>query len=125
MATLDDILTTQKNGVIAINNLNQTMQKVSDDLQSIEAKTQYLAGKTTSAVVVGGSPLTISGSGWLANFSVVVAGSAAGTVSSNTTSTLAATPTTIGVYPCGQKFTTNLVVSPGTGQSVVVTYSLD
>lgn len=41
MATLDDILTTQKNGVVAINNLNQT-------LLSFYQEYLYVAGTTTS-----------------------------------------------------------------------------
>jgi hypothetical protein len=41
MATLDDILTTQKNGVVAINNLNQT-------LLSFYKEYLYVAGTTTS-----------------------------------------------------------------------------
>lgn len=41
MANLDDILTTQKNGVIAINNLNQT-------LASFFQEYLYVAGTTTS-----------------------------------------------------------------------------
>lgn len=42
MATLDDILTTQKNGVVAINNLNQT-------LLSFYKEYLYVAGTTTSS----------------------------------------------------------------------------
>lgn len=41
MATLDDILTTQKNGVVAINNLTQTMQ-------AIDKLYVYFNGDTTS-----------------------------------------------------------------------------
>lgn len=117
MATLDDILTTQKNGVIAINNLNQT--------------NSYLNGKITSATV---SALTLiyPGAGRLVNFSIVVAGSANGTINNaQTTGTisasnaLVATPNVIGVYACGIHFSNGLVIDPGTGQSVNVTYSVD
>ena len=35
MASLDDILTAQKNGVVAINNLNQTMGSILLDLDTL------------------------------------------------------------------------------------------
>lgn len=113
---MDDILTTQKNGVIAINNVNQTIN--------------YASGKLTSATVTAQTVIAV-GAGRLVNVSVVVAGSASGTTN-NAQSTsavaagnaLTAIPTTIGVYQCGCNFTNGLVVTPGTGQSVSVTYSL-
>jgi hypothetical protein len=63
------------------------------------------------------------------NFAVVVAGSAAGTIynasatSPAANTALCAVPTTVGVVKTGQVFTVGLVVSPGTGQSINVTYS--
>lgn len=117
MATLDDILTTQKNGVIGINNLSRTQL--------------YLAGQQTSATVTGAT-LVIAGSGRLVSFSTTVAGSAAGLIHNAASTSLAsasnalvATPTTIGVYHVGVQFTGGLVIAPGTGQSVNVTYSMD
>ena len=117
MATLDDILTTQKNGVIAINALNQT--------------TAYLGGRITSATVTA-QTLVIAGAGQLVSFSVTVAGTASGTINNAQTTALSAasnamvaTPTTIGVYQCGCHFSNGLVISPGTGQSINVTYSMD
>lgn len=116
MATLDDILTTQKNGVIGINNLSKTLD--------------YLYGEQTSATVTGAT-LVVAGAGRLVSFSVVVAGTASGLINNAATTGLAAaanalcaTPTTIGVYQVGSKFTNGLVVAPGTGQSINVTYSL-
>lgn len=122
MATLDDILTTQKNGVVSINNLNQT--------------TAYLGGRLTSATIpaTSGATLIVTGSGRLINYSITVKGSAAGFVynanSTNTTAAanaLIATTATqeVGVYSAGLQFTNGLVVMPGTGQSINVTYSLD
>jgi hypothetical protein len=114
MASLDDILTTQKNGVTALNGIN-----------SINARA---FGTTTSSTVTGAT-LVISGSGRLINFAVVVAGSAVGGIYNQTSTTpvaanqLLATPTTIGVYPVGQFFTNGIVIVPGTGQSINVTYS--
>lgn len=117
MATLDDILTTQKNGVIGVNNISNT--------------NSYIAGEQTSATVTS-STLIFAGAGRLVSISVVVAGTTTGFSYNAATTTLAAAanalsaiPTTIGTYAIGAHFTNGLVVSPGTGQSVNVTYSTD
>lgn len=115
MASLGDILTTQKNGVIAINNIFQALSALNP---------------TVTSATVNSSTLVIAGSGRLISFSVVVAGSAngliynAGTPSGGTAANaLVATPTTIGVYAANMVFTNGLVIAPGTGQSINVTYS--
>ena len=113
-ASLDDILTAQKNGVVAINNLAQNTVR---------------ALGTQTSLTVTATTVIFTGSGYLVNFSVVVAGSAAGTIyDANSTSVtapdaLCVTPTTVGVYRSGQVFSNGLVVVPGTGQSINVTYS--
>ena len=114
-ASLDDILTTQKNGVVAINGLSQA--------------TARSLGTQTSVTVTSATVIYI-GNGYLVNFSVVVAGSTVGTISNtNAVSTVAASnalcaiPATVGIVKLGQIFSTGLVVTPGTGQSVNVTYS--
>jgi hypothetical protein len=114
MASLDDILTTQKNGVVAINNLSRSNLRGQ--------------GTQTSATVTT-STFLVSGSGYVVNFAVVVAGSSAGTINNaNATGSTAASnvlctiPTTVGVYQTGQAFTSGLVIVPGTGQSINVTY---
>ena len=118
MASLDDILTTQKNGVVAINNLNNTYR--------IEV------GTNTSDTVTADS-LVIAGRGKIINISVIVAGSSNGVIynaSANiaglltNASRLLAIPNTIGVFPAGVLFTNGIVISPGTGQAVNVTYAL-
>ena len=114
-ASIDDLLTTQKNVVVAINNLSQ------GTLRSL--------GTQTSATITAATVIYV-GKGYLVNFSVVVAGSSAGTIS-NTGATgtvaaanaLCAIPATVGIIKVGQVFSTGLVVTPGTGQSVNVTYS--
>ena len=117
MATLDDIVTVQKNGVIGLNNLSATFS--------------YFLGEQTSSTVTS-STLVIAGGGRLVNFSVVVAGTTSGLIHNAATTALAAagnafaaTPTTLGVYQCGQHFSNGLVIVPGTGQSINVTYSTD
>lgn len=116
MASLDDILTVQKNGVVAINTLGQA--------------TLRGFGTVTSSTVTAAT-LIATGKGYLVSVTVVVAGSASGLVSNYTetgsipaATALMATPTTLGVYRAGQVFTNGLVVTPGTGQSINVTYSL-
>ena len=115
MASLDDLLTTQKNGVVAVNNLAQT--------------TIRSMGTLTSATVTVPT-LIFTGAGYLVNFSVVVAGSGTGLIynfasitSPLAASALCATPATIGVYKVGQAFTSGLVIVPGTGQSINITYA--
>jgi len=117
MASLDDVITVQKNAVIGVNGLNQTIRRAQ--------------GSNTSLTVTA-QTLVVTGKGYLVAFSVTVAGSANGTINNAQTTALAAagnalcaTPTTVGVYACGLVFTDGLVISPGTGQSVNVTYSLD
>ena len=114
-ASLDDILTAQKNGVIAINNLSQ------GTLRGL--------GTQTSATITAATVIYV-GKGYLVNFAVVVAGATAGTISNTgAISTVAAAnalcivPNTIGIVNVGQVFSTGLVVTPGTGQSINVTYS--
>lgn len=70
MATIDDILTTQKNGVIAINNLSQTLSSFYTVYQSVTGKATSNTLDTTSAVFVG--------SGRLVGFTVMTAGSTTG-----------------------------------------------
>lgn len=114
-ASLDDILTAQKNGVVAINNLSQgTLRGLG---------TQTSATITTATVIYVGK-------GYLVNFAVVVAGATVGTISNTgTVSTVAAAnalcaiPNTVGIVNVGQVFSAGLVVTPGSGQSVNVTYS--
>jgi hypothetical protein len=114
-ASLADLLTAQKNGVVAINNVAQTNQKA--------LGTQTSTTVTTSTVV-------ITGAGYLVNFSVVIAGSAPGMIY-NASSTggvaasnaLCAVPDVIGIYKAGQTYSNGVVISPGTGQSINITYA--
>jgi len=116
MASLDDILTAQKNGVVAINNLTNSNLK--------------FQGTATSATVTANT-LVISGTGRLVNFAVLVAGSAAGGIHNSSsvagataTNQLVTTPMIIGVYPVGMIFQNGLVIKPGSGQSINVTYAI-
>ena len=117
MASLDDLLSAHKNAVQAINNWGQT--------------TSNLAGVSNSGEISTTTLLTPR-SGWVANVSVVVAGSTTGTIydAPSTSAALAGTGTrlftisnTVGVYSVNLPVHNNIVVTPGTGQIVVVSYS--
>ena len=113
-ASLSDILTTQKNGVVGVNGIAQA---------SLRALGTITSQTITAETVV------FTGIGYLVNVSVVVAGTATGKISNASAASpdagaaLCAVPTTIGVFKIGQVFTAGLVVTPGTGQSINVTYS--
>lgn len=117
MATLTDILTTAKNVVTAINSVGQALVRGQ--------------GNITSETISGSAALVTTGQGYLVNVSVVVAGTTEGFVNNSATvagvaatNTIAATTATApeAVYPCGIPFSYGLVVTPGTGQSLCVTY---
>ena len=119
MATIDDLLTTQKNGVVAINNLGIAIKS-------------YNEGQFTS-VSFSAATLIATGTGRLVSVIITDAGTTSGYVyNSSSTSTIPASakivalpPSAVGVYPVGARFTSGLVIVPGTGQTVNVTYSLD
>ena len=115
MASLDDILTTQKNAVIALNNYNRTI---------------VLGQGTATSSTVSASALVVTGAGRLVSISVVEAGSASGKIHDASTvagataaNAMAGIPNTVGVHMAGTVFTDGIVVIPGSGQSVCVTYS--
>ena len=116
MSSLTDLFTTQKNGVVALNLI-----------ASVLGRGQ---GSVTSTTVTADT-LVLTGKGYLVSYAVVVGGTGNGAIYNyNSTSSppassqLVTTETTIGVYQCGQVFTSGLVISPGTGQSINVTYSV-
>mgnify|MGYP006266555677 CR=1 FL=1 len=116
MASLDDILTTQKNGVVAINSINNATLIHAGTYNSKE-----IAAATTQVIKTT--------AGWLANVSVIVAGSTQGYLyDTNSGSTLTgnriyAIPNTLGVYQIQVPFATGLTIVTGTGSVVSVTYS--
>ena len=112
MASLDDLLTTQKNGVVAIN--------------------AYATALNTHAGVYNSKEVSVasvikSSSGWLATVSVIVAGSTQGYLYDATSavagSRIYAVPNTLGIYQIQVPFATGLYFSPGTGSIISVGYS--
>jgi hypothetical protein len=115
MASLDDILTTQKNGVVAINLLNQTTLREIGNITSSSVTTTFLV---------------LSGAGRLVNFSVSVIGSTTGFIHNvadvaliSNANRLCAVTNVLGIFPAGLNFTQGLVIVPGAGQYLNVTYS--
>ena len=115
MASLDDILSVQKNGVVALSNITQILKRS--------------AGTNTSAATTA-DLLVVVGAGRLVSVSVIVSGSAAGGAYNAASISTAASAnemvsfsTTAGVYPVGTEFVNGLVIKPGSGQTIAVTYT--
>ena len=113
MAAPQDILTAAQNIVTAINNATQTYLAVSG---------ARIATNLTTTTVVSAN------AGRLVNVSVIVAGSATGMIynannGAVTTAPLYVIPDTTGVYEVNLPVTNGIVVIPGTGQTVTISYS--
>ncbi len=113
MASLSDLLTTAKNIASAINGVAQTYVFV----QGAQVRQNI-----TAATVVR------AGQGRLATVSVTTAGSAVGTIydsasTSITTRPIYTIPNTVGVVSVNLPVVYGVLVTPGTGQAVTVSYS--
>lgn len=121
MATLDDILTAQKNGVVAINALNQTW---------ISYKNREFADQSSKCL--SENTLITTGSGFICTVIVIDAGTETGLIYDFASADRAedsarrfTIPKDPGVYRVDCQFFKGILVSPGADQSVVVTYTLD
>lgn len=114
MASLDDILTTQKQGVIALNNLYHLWSNQNG---------------VASAKEITTTTLVQSGSGQIIRVAVIATSSTAGFIyDSNSTTVLTGKkvytiPTTVGVYEVFMPCSSGIVVDPGAGQTISVSYS--
>lgn len=113
MSSISDILTATKNIVTALNQLGQTYLSVEGS--------QQLADITATTLVM-------SGQGRIARVVVVDAGSAAGAIydassASATTGKIWTLATTAGITVLNLPINNGIVVAPGTGQRIVVSYS--
>lgn len=112
-ASLSDILTAIKNLVEAVNNASQAYRAVN----GVSTKEGI-----TAPIVLKASP------GRIASVSVIVAGSAPGTLydssqASVPTAPLYLIPNTVGVFVVNLPTDTGLLVVPGSGQTVTVSWS--
>jgi hydroxyethylthiazole kinase-like sugar kinase family protein len=120
MSSVSDILTSTKNIVTAINGLGQLISAMTTAYLSVE-------GKSRSATMAS-TTLVSSTAGRLASVSVIVAGSTNGTIydsaaTGSLTNALSVVANTIGVTVINLPYNTGLVVVPGTGMTLVVSYS--
>ena len=123
MASLDDILSAQKNGVVALNSIANY-----DGLRTGyygDTNTKEIGSVTTVTQVVKSS------SGWLATISVIATGSPTGFIYDTNNSSLLtgnriyAIPSSlaIGVYQIQIPFATGLTIVTGIGSIVSLTYT--
>lgn len=113
MSSITDIFSAAKNIAVAINNAAQVYLKVQGAQRS-----ETLTGTALVSTIQGR----------LASVSVVVAGSTDGIIYDSSVSTtlvnaLAVIDNVIGVTVINMPYNTGLVVVPGTGMTVVVSYS--
>lgn len=114
MAALDDILSVQKNGVLAIN--------------AYVAALNFHYGQSQSGEISSTTVLKTS-SGWVAQISVIVAGSTVGyiydtnNVNYITGKRIFTMPNTVGTFSLNMPTGTGITIVPGTGQTVAVSYS--
>jgi hypothetical protein len=115
MASLDDIVTTSKNIVTALNTSYQTSLALNG---------------TKTSVAISGQKIVSQGAGRVVRVSVTTAGSANGTIydaASTTTATstavIASIPQAIGVYEFNIPVVNGIVISPGTSQVLTLIYS--
>ena len=113
MASLDDMLTTAKNIVTAINGVSQTYLNVN--------------GSRISTTITAATLLK-TGSGRVAMVSIIVGGSGSGTIYDTNNATLTnnpifTIPDTPGIIFINLPVVNGIVVVPGAGQTVSVSYS--
>lgn len=91
---------------------------------------QLVAAGSLTALNITAASVVKTGAGRVAKVSVLVAGSAAGSVNDAATTgaaavanQLAVVPNTVGIYLIDMPITNGLVVTPGTGQTLAVSYS--
>ena len=116
MASTDDLLTVYKSYVSAVAAFNTTIPKYFGQLTLLTV---------TSPTVIA------TGMGRVVNVSVTVAGSAAGAIYNWSSATgytsmyqLFVVPNALGITNVGLFFTNGILLVPGTGQSLNITYSM-
>lgn len=121
MANLDDVLTVQKNGVIAVNALTAALEDFKAMYESFIGTQRYLGVTESSLVYVG--------AGRLVN-AIVSAAAAGGTIHDAATVAAATTsnviypvPNSVGIAQVNVPFVNGLVIKPAAGSTVGVTYS--
>lgn len=122
MANIDDLVTVQKNGVVGINALTAALEAFMAVYQSYVGTDTYL-GATNESLVK-------EGAGRLVNMVISVAGSTVGTIhdassvaNATANNVISVIPNTVGSGIINVPFTDGLVIKPGAGQTLSITYS--
>jgi hypothetical protein len=118
MASTDDLLTAQKNGVQAFNNFSQVTRSLRGTTNSLEISTETYLNTTF---------------GWVGSISVIAAGSTNGVIYDANSITSAITGTRLLIIPSSTAVGTiiqvnmpvnkGIVVAPGSGMILAVSYS--
>ena len=140
----DAINASAQNAVVAINSLNKYFNTISNTLIASSAtlididRKQF--GTTNSSPVeqVSISPAALTqtsvvdGTGYVVKISVIVPGTSSGIVYDQVSSSagtsaeyLAAIPNTVGVFELHLRYSLGIILEPGYGQTVLVSYSPD
>jgi hypothetical protein len=121
MANIDDLVTVQKNGVVAVNALTQALEQFRAIYASAVGTATFLGATENS--------LVYSGSGRLVNV-IVSAAAAGGTIhdaasvsAANTTNIIFPIPNTVGLNIVNVPFFDGLVIKPAASSTVGLTYS--
>ena len=121
MANLDDVVTTQKNGVVALNALTAALEQFRAIYQSAVGSQSFL-GVTENSLIY-------SGTGRLVNV-IVSAAAAGGTIhdastvaGANSTNVIFPIPNSTGITLVNVPFFSGLVIKPAAASTVSVTYS--
>ncbi len=123
MANIDDLVTVQKNGVVAVNALVQALS----DFKTLYEKT---AGTSVDSDITSNTRV-FAGSGRLVSISIVTAATggtihdSATVVAADSTNTVYTIPNSTGIVGLGIPITNGLIIKPGVGSVITVIYSED
>ena len=115
MASLDDIFTTAKNIVLALNNSAQTALDLSGRKNSLAMTTTTLVSAVPGRLVTVSIVVAGTGDGFVYDASTIAGATAERKV--------VLIPQIPGMFSVGMPITYGIVVAPGTGQTIAVTYS--
>lgn len=123
MANLDDVVTVQKNGVVAVNTLVQVFEAFNNIYSNFVGESSF-AGISTDTLVRAGA-------GRVVTVCVIVA-AAGGTIhdvdtvgSAGDSNAIYGIPNTIGAYTINFPITTGIVIKPAAGSRVSISYSIE
>lgn len=121
MANLDDLVTVQKNGVVAVNALVQALSAFKTIYESFVGN--------SSTVGLSGDTLVLTGAGRLVSVSVITAAAGGKIYDINSVSGAAdanaifAVPNATGVTAVNFPFFNGIVIKPGAGSVISISYS--